>query len=97
MLFRSGKDLTSEEKAVVGDLSYGPLYRRMVEAMMTQRSRGLAVYDLGDLLAGVKERVYADDAHFLLDEDSDSLGYRLMAKRVAANLAEAWKLERRSR
>lgn len=92
-----GKDLTPEEKAVVGDLSYGPLYRRMVEAMMTQRSRGMAVYDLGDLLAGVKEQVYADDAHFRLGDDSDSLGYRLMAKRVAANVAEAWKLERKSK
>ena len=32
-----GKTLTEEEKRVVGDLSYGDLYRRMVAGMMTLR------------------------------------------------------------
>jgi hypothetical protein len=57
----------------------------------------MAVYDLGDLLAGVKESIYADDAHFRYGPDADSVGYRLMAKRVAANVAEAWQLERKSK
>ena len=37
-----GKTLTEEEKRVVGDLSYGDLYRRIVAGMMTLRERGLA-------------------------------------------------------
>lgn len=89
-----GKTLTAEEKAVVGDLSYGPLYRRMVEAMMTQSSRGMAVFDLGDLLIDVKETIYADDAHFSRVK-GESRGYQLMAKRVAADLAAAWGLKRK--
>jgi len=89
------KTLTAEEKAVVGDLSYAPLYRRMVEAMLGQRSRGMAVFDLGDLLVDVKETVYVDDAHFYRAKNGESLGYRLMAKAVAADVAEAWGLQRR--
>ena len=46
-----GKTLTEEEKRVVGDLSYGDLYRRIVAGMMTLRERGLAMYDLGDIFA----------------------------------------------
>lgn len=94
-----GKPLTDAEKAAAGasNLAEGPLYRRMIEAMMTQRGSGMAVFDLGDLFADVKEPIYADEAHFIRLADEDSPGYRLMARRVAANLAEAWKLERRSK
>jgi hypothetical protein len=90
-----GKTLTSEEKAVAGDMSYVGLYRRMVEAMLAQRSPGMAVFDLGDLLADVKETVYADEIHFQRTSGGESLGYRLMAKRVAADVAQAWHLKRR--
>ncbi len=94
-----GKTLTEGEKAAAGayNLSEGPLYRRMVEAMMSQRSKGMAVFDLGDLFIDVKEPIYADEAHFIRFANEDSPGYRAMAKRVAANLAEAWKLERKSK
>jgi hypothetical protein len=91
-----GKTLTPEEKAVVGDLSYGPLFRRMVDDMLKVRAAGLPVFDLGDMLADVKETVYSDDAHFGRDFHSgESLGYRLMARRVAADLAQAWGLVRK--
>jgi len=91
-----GKTLTPQEKAVVGDLSYGPLYRRMVDAMMKQREQGLAVFDLGDMLADVKETIYADEAHFIRSaQDGASPGYTLMAKVVAADLAQAWGLRRK--
>ncbi len=90
-----GKTLTAEEKAVASDPSYIGLYRRIVEAMVTQRSRSMAVFDLGDLFAEVKETVYADDAHLYRAPDGESLGYRLMAKRMAADVAEAWGLKRR--
>lgn len=94
-----GKTLTDGEKAAAGAFNLGeaPQYRRVVETMMTQRSMGMAVFDLGDLFVDVKEPIYADEAHFIRLENEDSPGYRMMARRVAENLAEAWKLERRAK
>lgn len=90
------KTLTPSEQAVVGDLSYGPLYRRVVDAMVKQRDEGLPVFDLGDLLIDVKETIYADGAHFEREAGTgESLGYRLMARQVAADLAQAWGLRRK--
>ena len=48
------------------------------------------VFDLGDLFVDVKETVYADGSHLQRSPFGESLGYRLMAKRVAANIASAW-------
>ena len=90
-----GKTLTAEEKAVVGDLSYGGLYRRMVEGMLVQRGLGMAVFDLGDLLVDIKETIYADPVHFHRTEYGESEGYRIMAKRMAADVAQAWGLKRK--
>ena len=90
-----GKTLTAEEQAVVGDLSYLALYRRMVDGVLRQRDLGLAVFDLGDLFVDVKETVYADGSHLQRSPFGESLGYRLMAKRVAANVASAWGLKRK--
>jgi hypothetical protein len=90
-----GKTLTPQEKAVAGDLSYIAVYRRMVDAMLRQRSLGMAVFDLGDMLVDVRETIYADSVHFYRARDGESLGYRLMAKRVAADLAAAWGLKRK--
>ena len=90
-----GKTLTAEEQAVVGDLSYLGLYRRMVDGVLRQRDLGMAVFDLGDLFVDVKETVYADGSHLQRSPFGESLGYRLMAKRVAANIASAWGLQRK--
>ncbi len=90
-----GKTLTLEERAVVGDLSYIGLYRRMVEGVLRQREHGLQVFDLGDLFVDVKETVYADGFHLARSPYGESLGYRLMARRVAADVAAAWGLKRR--
>jgi hypothetical protein len=90
-----GKTLTAEEQAIVGDLSYLGLYRRMVDGVLRQRDRGLAVFDLGDLFVDVKETVYADGSHLQRSPFGESLGYRLMAKRVAADIASAWGLKRK--
>jgi hypothetical protein len=51
---------------------------------------------LGDLLADVKETIYADSVHFYRARDGESPGYRLMAKRVAADLAAAWGLKHKN-
>jgi hypothetical protein len=66
----------------------------MVEAMVTQRPHGMAVFDLGGIFTETKETVYVDDAHLYRAPDGESLGYRLMAKRMAADVAQAWGLHR---
>ena len=91
-----GKVLTEEEKKNAGDLGYGGLYRRIVAGMMTLRGRGLAIYDLGDLLKDEKGTFYADDIHFIRDKSGESPGYRLMAARVGQLLAETWGLKPKS-
>jgi hypothetical protein len=89
-----GKVLTEEEKRAAGGNMTDPvLYRRIVEGMLVLRQRGLAVFDLGDLLKDVPETIYADDVHFIRDTKGDSKGYRLMAARVADDLAKAWDLK----
>ena len=90
-----GKQLTEDERRDAGNLDYGPLYRRMIDGMMTLRERGLKMYDLGDLLKDEKERIYADDVHFQRVIGGDSKGYRLMAARMGEDLADAWGLKRK--
>ena len=90
-----GKTLSEEEKKVVGDLSYGGIYRRIVAGMLALRERGLAVYDLGDLLKDEKGTFYADDIHFIRQPDGESPGYRLMAARMGQLLAETWSLRQK--
>lgn len=90
-----GKELTPDERAGAGDLTYGDLYRRTIDGMMTLRARGMAMYDLGDLLKDEKERIYADDIHFIRNKPGESKGYRLMAARMGQLLAEAWGLQRK--
>lgn len=90
-----GKTLTAEEQAVVGDLSYLALYRNMVDEVLRQRELGLAVFDLGDLFVDVEQAVHADGFHLQRSPFGESLGYRLMAKRVAANVASASGLKRK--
>ncbi|MBV8186540.1 MAG: hypothetical protein JO339_04815, partial [Alphaproteobacteria bacterium] len=71
------------------------IYRRIVAGMLALRERGLAVYDLGDLLKDEKGTFYADDIHFVRTTDGESPGYRLMAARMGQLLAETWNLQRK--
>ncbi len=88
-----GKVLTDEEKKNAGDLGYGDMYRKIVTGMMTLHERGLAIYDLGDLLKDEKGTIYADDIHFIRDKAGESPGYRLMAARMGQLLADTWGLK----
>lgn len=91
-----GKVLTEDERKNAGDLSYGETYRRMVAGMMTLRDKGLAIYDLGDLLKDEKERIYADDIHFIREyKTGKSKGYPIMAARMGELLAQTWDLQRK--
>ena len=90
-----GKTLTEEEKRVVGNLAYGALYRRMVAGMMTLRERGLPIYDLGDVFANQKGTIYADQIHYLVEQQAIGPGDRLVAARIGELLAETWGLQRK--
>ncbi len=91
-----GKVLTEEEKKVAGDLSYGELYRRVVAGMMTLKDKGLPIFDLGDVVSGHSETLYADHIHFYRKfPGGESDGYRIMATRMAEKLAETWGLQRK--
>lgn len=91
-----GKTLTEDEKRGAANSADPVLYRRIVDGMMTLRQRGLAMFDLGDLLKDEKGTVYADDIHFIRDvKGGESPGYRLMAARMGQSLAEAWGLKRK--
>jgi hypothetical protein len=93
-----GKRLTPAERAVVGDLSYGPLFRQMTEALLSLRSEGVPVFSLLQIFAGVEDTLYDDPIHLKRDARGESLGYRLMAERIAHTLADAWNLRgKRSR
>ena len=59
------------------------------------RERGLAIYDLGDIFANEKGTIYADHVHYWRDDNAESPGNRLMAARIAAQLAETWGLQKK--
>ena len=81
---------------MVGDLSYGDLYRRMVAGMMTLGERGLPMYDLGNVFENQKGTIYADQIHFLFsNNEGESPGNRLLAARIGELLAESWRLQRK--
>jgi hypothetical protein len=88
-----GKILTPKEKAVAGDTSFIGLYRRIVDDMLAMRGSGLPIVDIGDLFADVHETIYADQVHLIRTEEGESLGYTLMARRMAAELAKIWNLQ----
>lgn len=90
-----GKVLTEEEKRLVGDLAYGPIYRKIVAGLLTLRQRNMAMYDLGDIFANVKESIYADHIHYWRDAAGESPGNRMMATRIAELLAETWGLQKK--
>ena len=90
-----GKTLTDEEKQLVGDLSYRDIYKKMIAGLMTLRERGLPIYDLGDIFANEKGLIYADHIHYWRDSKSESPGNRLMATRIADQLAETWGLQKK--
>ncbi len=91
-----GKVLTEEEKKVAGDLAYGELYRRIVAGMMTLRDKGLPIFDLGDVVQGQSETLYADHIHFYRKMPTgESPGYQIMAVRMAEKIAETWGLQKK--
>lgn len=90
-----GKELTDEEKGIVGSLSYGPLYARLAAALLETRTAGLQVFSLLDVFRDTRDTVYGDPIHFARDAKTmDSIGNRIVASAMANRLATVWSLER---
>jgi hypothetical protein len=92
------KTLTAEERQVVDDLGYRDLYQRIVSALLSLRSEGVPVISLLNVFADVTETIYADPVHCVEDSlTGESLGYQIMASRLADELATAWRMRRKAR
>jgi hypothetical protein len=88
------KILTDEEKRVVGDLAYGPLYRRMTDQLLELTREDIPIFSLLDVFAGERRTLYSDHIHAKIETDRDSPAYRIIAAAMAQRLAESWGLER---
>jgi len=90
------KVLTDTERMRVGDLGYADVYRQMTNSLLALSNKGSQVFSLLDVYRDVSESVYADPIHCIRDSDNKSLGYRLMAERIADTLAKTWHLHRKA-
>jgi hypothetical protein len=88
-----GKRLTDEERAVVGDLAYRPLYERITRDVLSLANEGTPIFSLLDLFEHTTGSVYADVIHLRQEQDGTSEGYRMMAERMATMLARTWHLQ----
>jgi hypothetical protein len=92
-----GKPLTPEEARVVGDLSYTDSYARMTAALIALNGEGIPVFSLLDVFSGVREPIYADPIHCIIDPKTlESRGYRMMAERMADILQAQWHLRHKA-
>lgn len=78
------KTLTADELRVVGDLGYRDAYMKMERALLLLNQRGIPVASLSDCFSATPETIYVDTIH------CNPLGYRLMAERIARELAKLW-------
>lgn len=88
-----GKTLTEREKEVVGDLSYRDTYLWMIDQLQPLNREDPYIFSLLDVFEGVTDTIYEDQFHFHRDPvTGESLGYRLVAKRIASILSAHWGL-----
>ena len=90
-----GKELTEEEKRVVGDLAYRDMYKNIAAGLMSLRDGGAPIFDLSQIFAKEKGTIYADHIHYARDSAHESLGNRIVAARMGEILAETWGLQRK--
>lgn len=88
-----GKSLTEEERKVVNDVSYADEYRHMESELLTLRDLNIPIVSLTDVFADTSETVYCDPIHCGWERGKGYVGYRIMANRVAAELARLWGVE----
>jgi hypothetical protein len=81
------KELTAREKQVVGSLEYAGAYEKMNDALLELNREQIPVISLTDCFQTVGETVYVDNVH------NNSTGYRILAERIAGELARLWNLK----
>ena len=91
------KTLTDAEKQVNPDLWYGDHYREVVSTLRELRKEDIAVFDILDVFSDEKGTIYADDVHPYRAPGGESRGYRLIAARMARDMATAWGLKGKPR
>jgi hypothetical protein len=88
-----GKPLTEDERRVVGDLSYGPLYSEMAGALVELTDRGATTISLLHIFDRDTRTLYGDPIHLIRASDGRSVGYEQMADRMATELGRLWRLQ----
>jgi hypothetical protein len=88
-----GKVLTETERQVNPDLTYADRYRRLVTGLEELNKEGVPVVDLLDVFADQRGTIYVDDIHFDRGPKGESLGYTLVAERMAREIAKRWDLK----
>lgn len=87
------KPLTPDEEDVVGTRRYEEIYERLVMELLVLRDQGVEVVSLLDAFHGVTETIYTDIIHPKIDSATgEGEGYRILAGRMAQELARAWGL-----
>jgi hypothetical protein len=86
------KTLTPDEKTVVGDLSYRSLYERIAGDVLSLANTGTPIFSLLDVFQNNTDTLYADVIHLRQSSDGTSVGYALIAQRMADVLADTWHL-----
>jgi len=91
------RPLTTTEKAVVGNLSYGERYFQLTRDLMEMAKEGQAhLYSLLSIFKDVHDPIYADWIH-PDNHGGEVPAYRLMAWHIAHQLASAWSFEQSGR
>ena len=75
---------------MVGPLDYADTYRRMEASQLTLTSGGIEVISLTDVFNDVPQSVYCDAIHCGWFKGRGEEGYRIMAERIADELARLW-------
>jgi hypothetical protein len=90
------KPLSEDEKKVVGDLKYGPLYSEMTTALVGPGEKGIPIISLLDVFHGDTRTLYGDPIHMQQEMGTGrSSGYERMADRMSQELAKLWRLQPR--
>ena len=83
------KVLPEEERRRVQDLSYGPLYKKMITERMALNAEGIPVVNMAGLFDDTPEAVFVDRIH-LSDEGKD-----ILLAKIVETLVTKWGLKRK--
>jgi hypothetical protein len=70
-------------------------FERTTNRLLALRRGGVKIFSLRDVFSSQAQPLYADSIHVKREAGGDSLGYKMIAARMAELLGEAWGLTRR--